>query len=275
MPNFVHVYDMEIVGFVGALLMGLSLGLVGSGGAILTVPILVYLFSIDTLLATTYSLFMVGITSLVGATVRAGSGNINWPMTFMFGVPSMISVYLSRSVLLPLLPDVIFHTSYFILHKSLFLLLLFAILMLIASYSMIRNHDEHSELNDKNGQFNPWALIYKGLLVGVVTGFLGAGGGFLIIPALVLMARTPMKKAVGTSLVIIAANSFMGFWRDYSLHHLIDWRFLLQFSTLAIFGILIGSALSHKISGDKLKPIFGYFILIMGVYIIFKELFLS
>ncbi len=275
MPNFVHVYDMEIVGFVGALLMGLSLGLVGSGGAILTVPILVYLFSIDTLLATTYSLFMVGITSLVGATVRAGSGNINWPMTFMFGVPSMISVYLSRSVLLPLLPDVVFHTSYFILHKSLFLLLLFAILMLIASYSMIRNHDEHSELSDKNGQFNPWALIYKGLLVGVVTGFLGAGGGFLIIPALVLMARTPMKKAVGTSLVIIAANSFMGFWRDYSLHHLIDWRFLLQFSTIAILGIMVGSALSHKISGDKLKPIFGYFILIMGIYIIFKELFLS
>ncbi len=275
MLNFVHVYDMEIVGFVGALFMGLSLGLVGSGGAILTVPILVYLFSIDTLLATTYSLFMVGITSLVGATVRAGSGNINWPMTFMFGVPSMISVYVSRSVLLPLLPDVVFHTSYFILHKSLFLLLLFAILMLIAAYSMIRNHDEHSELNDKNGQFNPWALIYKGLLVGIVTGFLGAGGGFLIIPALVLMARTPMKKAVGTSLVIIAANSFMGFWRDYSLHHLIDWRFLLQFSTIAILGIMIGSALSHKISGDKLKPIFGYFILLMGIYIIFKELFLS
>ncbi len=266
---------MEIVGFVGALFMGLSLGLVGSGGAILTVPILVYLFSIDTLLATTYSLFMVGITSLVGATVRAGSGNINWPMTFMFGVPSMISVYVSRSVLLPLLPDVIFHTSYFILHKSLFLLLLFAILMLIAAYSMIRNHDEHSELNDKNGQFNPWALIYKGLLVGIVTGFLGAGGGFLIIPALVLMARTPMKKAVGTSLVIIAANSFVGFWRDYSLHHLINWRFLLQFSTIAILGIMVGSALSHKISGDKLKPIFGYFILIMGIYIIFKELFLS
>lgn len=274
MLNFVHVYEMEIVGFVGALLMGLSLGLVGSGGAILTVPILVYLFSIDTLLATTYSLFIVGITSLVGATVRAGSGNINWPMTFMFGVPSMISVYVSRSVLLPLLPDVVFHTSYFILHKSLFLLLLFAILMLIASYSMIRNHDEHSELNDKNGQFNPWALIYKGLLVGIVTGFLGAGGGFLIIPALVLMARTPMKKAVGTSLVIIAANSFMGFWRDYSLHHLIDWRFLLQFSTIAILGIMVGSALSHKISGDKLKPIFGYFILLMGIYIIFKELFL-
>lgn len=275
MLNFVHVYDMEIVGFVGALFMGLSLGLVGSGGAILTVPILVYLFSIDTLLATTYSLFIVGITSLVGATVRAGSGNINWPMTFMFGVPSMISVYVSRSVLLPLLPDVIFHTSYFILHKSLFLLLLFAILMLIAAYSMIRNHDEHSELNDKNGQFNPWALIYKGLLVGIVTGFLGAGGGFLIIPALVLMARTPMKKAVGTSLVIIAANSFVGFWRDYSLHHLINWRFLLQFSTIAILGIMVGSALSHKISGDKLKPIFGYFILIMGIYIIFKELFLS
>ena len=275
MLNFVHVYEMEIVGFVGALFMGLSLGLVGSGGAILTVPILVYLFSIDTLLATTYSLFMVGITSLVGATVRAGSGNINWPMTFMFGVPSMISVYVSRSVLLPLLPDFVFHTSYFILHKSLFLLLLFAILMLIAAYSMIRNHDEHSELNDKNGQFNPWALIYKGLLVGIVTGFLGAGGGFLIIPALVLMARTPMKKAVGTSLVIIAANSFMGFWRDYSLHHLIDWRFLLQFSTIAILGIMIGSALSHKISGDKLKPIFGYFILLMGIYIIFKELFLS
>ncbi|WP_428655699.1 sulfite exporter TauE/SafE family protein [Runella sp.] len=269
---------MEIAGFIGAFLMGLSLGLVGSGGSILTVPILVYLFYIDALIATTYSLFIVGITSLVGATVRAGAGNIHWPHTLTFGIPSLVSVYLTRSFILPLIPETIFQLGGFVLTKSLFLLLLFAVLMLIASFSMIRDRNENSEEDtlptNETPPVNFFSLFSKGILVGSVTGILGAGGGFLIIPALVLMAHLPMKKAVGTSLVIIAANSFTGFWRDYYLHELIDWRFLLHFSTIAIIGILTGSSIAHKISGEKLKPIFGYFILAMGIYIIFKELLL-
>lgn len=267
---------MEIAGFIGAFLMGLSLGLVGSGGSILTVPILVYLFYIDALTATTYSLFIVGITSMVGATVRAGAGNIHWPTTLIFGLPSLVSVFLTRSFLLPVIPPVLFHHGTFVLTKSLFLLLLFAVLMLIASFSMIREKHERTE-DEKllvNRSYDPLSLFIKGILVGGVTGILGAGGGFLIIPALVLMANLPMNKAVGTSLIIITANSFMGFWRDYHLHELIDWRFLVYFSTIAITGILTGSSIAHKISGEKLKPIFGYFILLMGAFIIFKELFL-
>ncbi|RDB06785.1 sulfite exporter TauE/SafE family protein [Runella aurantiaca] len=267
---------MEIAGFIGAFLMGLSLGLVGSGGSILTVPILVYLFYIDTLIATTYSLFIVGITSLVGATVRAGAGNIHWPTTLVFGIPSLTAVYLTRSFLLPLIPPVIFQLGDFVLTKSLFLLLLFAVLMLIASFFMVRDQAETTEEDKTQGSssYNLFSLSIKGMLAGCITGLLGAGGGFLIIPALVLMANLPMKKAVGTSLVIITANSFMGFWRDYQLHELIDWRFLVYFSTIAITGILTGSSIAHKISGEKLKPIFGYFILLMGAFIIFKELFL-
>ena len=257
---------MEMAGFIGAFLMGLSLGLVGSGGSILTVPILVYLFYVDALIATTYSLFIVGITSLVGATVRAGAGNIHWPATLTFGVPSLVSVFLTRSYLLPLIPSVIFRQGNFILTKSLCLLLLFAVLMLIASFAMIKDQNEDSDEDVPSATGSSplplVALFLKGLAVGGVTGILGAGGGFLIIPALVLMVNLPMKKAVGTSLVIITANSFMGFWRDYHLHELIDWRFLLHFSTIAITGILTGSSIAHKISGEKLKPVFGYFILI-------------
>jgi len=267
---------MEIAGFIGAFLMGLSLGLVGSGGSILTVPILVYLFYIDTLIATTYSLFIVGITSLVGATVRAGAGNIHWLTTLVFGIPSMTAVYLTRSFLLPIIPSVIFQLHDFVLTKSLFLLLLFAVLMLFASFFMVRDQEETTEEDTslENTSYNLFSLSLKGILAGCITGLLGAGGGFLIIPALVLMANLPMKKAVGTSLVIITANSFMGFWRDYQLHELIDWRFLVYFSTIAITGILTGSSIAHKISSERLKPIFGYFILLMGAFIIFKELFL-
>jgi len=267
---------MEIAGYAGAFFMGLSLGLIGSGGSILTVPILVYLFSIDALLSITYSLFVVGLTSLVGAVARASSGYIHWPTTLAFGIPSVISVFLSRSFLLPLIPSTIFHFDGFTLTRSVFLLLLFAVLMLIASFSMIRGQSEHSDdgVPDSPRTQSIYSILI-GIAVGSITGILGAGGGFLIIPALVLKAKLPMRQAVGTSLIIIATNSLMGFWRDYELHELIDWRFLLYFSTIAIVGILTGSALSRQISGDKLKPIFGYFVLIMGFYIIVKELFLS
>jgi len=267
---------MEIVGYVGALLMGLCLGLVGSGGGILTVPVLVYLFGIEPLIATTYSLFVVGLTSLVGATVRAGAGHIHWPMTIVFGIPSVLSVFLTRTFLLPLVPDSILSFGTFNLGRSSFLLVLFAVLMVASSTSMIRSQADTSPDTSTSEGYRHWfSLFVKGLMVGAITGLLGAGGEFLIIPALVLMARLPMQQAVGTSLIIIATNSLTGFWRDYELHSLINWPFLVHFSTIAVIGILIGSSLARKISGDKLKPIFGYFVLVMGFYILVKELLLS
>lgn len=258
--------------------MGLCLGIIGSGGAILTVPILVYLFGIDPLIATTYSLFVVGLTSLVGATVRAGAGHIRWPMTVTFGLPSVVSVFLTRTYLLPLVPNPILHTASLTLTRSSFLLALFAVLMVVSSFSMIKKqstlpHETTSTATHNYGQL--LNMFFKGLVVGAITGLLGAGGGFLIIPALVLMAQLPMQQAVGTSLVIIATNSLTGFWRDYEHHSLISWPFLVHFSTIAVIGILVGSSVARKISGDKLKPIFGYFILLMGFYILIKELFLT
>ncbi|HAK80055.1 MAG TPA: permease [Runella sp.] len=269
---------MEIIGYAGALVMGLCLGLIGSGGAILTVPILVYLFGVEPLIATTYSLFIVGLTSLVGATVRAGAGHIHWPLTLTFGIPSVVSVFLTRTYLLPLIPNPILQAGTFILSRSSFLLALFAVLMVFSSFSMIKNPPNQFPRNSNPSAGGYWHVInmlLKGFLVGGITGLLGAGGGFLIIPALVLIARLPMQQAVGTSLVIIATNSLTGFWRDYEFHSLINWPFLVHFSTLAVIGILLGSSLARKISGDKLKPIFGYFVLVMGFYILFKELFLS
>ncbi len=262
---------MQTIGYFGALLMGLSLGLIGGGGSILTVPILVYLFSIDSVVATSYSLFIVGATSLFGSVGHIRQGNIHWPSTFYFGLPSLVSVYITRHLLVPLIPENLIHTDHFTLTKSLFLLLLFAVIMLLASYSMIRKPRLTTE--EANCQtFHYPILFVQGLMVGMVTGLVGAGGGFLIVPALVLMAHLPMKQAIGTSLVIIALNALIGFLGSLHWGELIDWPFLLIFSAIALVGIFIGSRLSFRISGAKLKPAFGWFVLVMGIYILIKEL---
>ncbi len=261
---------MEIIGYIGAVLMGLSLGLIGGGGSILTVPILVYLFSVNPVLATAYSLFIVGVTSLVGSFSHMQMGNIHWRTAIVFGIPSIISVFLTRAFIVPAIPLSIAHIGNWELTKPVALLIFFAIIMLLASYSMISNKNkESSEIKDV--KFNYPLILTEGAVVGVVTGLVGAGGGFLIIPALVLLAHLPMKQAVGTSLIIIASKSLIGFIGDLKGDEIIDWKFLLVFSSVAIVGIFTGSMLSKKISGDKLKPAFGWFVLIMGVYIIIKE----
>ena len=204
---------MEILGYIGAIIMGLSLGLIGGGGSILTVPILVYLFVIDPVLATAYSLFIVGLTSLVGSFSHM--------------------------------------------------------------YSMIRKPKAPLGPNapaDEAIKFNYPLILAEGVVVGMITGIVGAGGGFLIIPALVLLAKLPMKKAVGTSLIIIAAKSLIGFTGDLKGEEIIDWNFLFLFSAIAIGGIIGGSILSKHIPNEKLKPAFGWFVLAMGVYIIGREL---
>jgi uncharacterized protein len=265
---------MEIAGFLGALAMGLSLGLIGGGGSILTVPILVYLFSVDTVLATAYSLFIVGLTSLIGSVSHISQGNIHWRTAVVFGIPSVLGVYLTRSYLVPIIPSVLFAVGDFQVTKPIFMLLLFAVIMLLAAYSMIKK----GKTSDVQGEvvYNYPLILAEGLIVGCVTGLVGAGGGFLIIPALVLLAKLPMKQAIGTSLIIIALKSLFGFLGDLKGGStIIDWAFLLEFSGIAIIGILAGSVLSKKVSNEKLKPAFGYFVLIMGCYIIAKELFLK
>lgn len=278
---------MEILGYIGAVLMGLSLGLIGGGGSILTVPILVYLFQVDAVLATAYSLFIVGLTSLVGSFSHIKLGNIHWRTAIVFGIPSIISVFLTRSFLVPRIPDPIMTFGQnasggatFVLTKSVGLLLLFAVIMVMAAYSMIKPSKkasaDQSTVVESDGQqpkFNYPLILSEGAIVGVVTGLVGAGGGFLIIPALVLLAKLPMKQAVGTSLMIIAAKSLIGFVGDMRGNEVIDWSFLAVFSSIAVVGILIGSLLSKRIPGEKLKPAFGWFVLVMGTYIIIKELF--
>jgi uncharacterized membrane protein YfcA len=276
---------MEIIGYIGAILMGLSLGLIGGGGSILTVPILVYLFQVDAVLATAYSLFIVGLTSLVGSFSHIKLGNVHWRTAIVFGIPSIISVFLTRSYLVPRIPDPIMTFGQdpsggatLVITKSVGLLLLFAVIMVMAAYSMIKpskksGTDTLSNTEDVQPQFNYPLILAEGAIVGLVTGLVGAGGGFLIIPALVLLAKLPMKQAVGTSLMIIAAKSLIGFVGDMSGDEVIDWNFLAVFSSIAVVGILLGSWLSKRIPGEKLKPTFGWFVLVMGTYIIVKELF--
>ena len=259
----------EIIGYVCAVAMGITLGLVGGGGSILTIPILVYLFHINAKLATTYSLFIVGCTSAIGAFTHFRLGNIQLKPAMQFAIPSLASILLVRKFLLPLLPDTIFTIGHFAVSKEILIMVVFAGFMLAASYFMIKPSQPVAATKTPNG----CRVMLIGALVGMVTGFLGAGGGFLIIPALLFFTNISMKQAVGTSLLIIAFNSLLGFIGDVVMKVVIDYLFIFQIVALAVLGIIIGTQLSKKINGAKLKPAFGWFVLVMGIYIITKEMF--
>ncbi|NHM07385.1 sulfite exporter TauE/SafE family protein [Flavobacterium sp. CYK-4] len=261
---------MEILGYLASVLIGITLGLIGGGGSILTVPILVYLFAIDAENATSYSLFIVGITAMIGAYRHYVLGNLKIKTAFYFALPSIASLLIVRKILLPRIPDLLFNINGFAVTKNLLIMIVFALLMMAASVSMIR---KTTEVKTASEHFPQLALI--GFLVGFITGFLGAGGGFLIIPALLFFANLPMKQAVGTSLFIIFINSLIGFGGDLLSGIPIDYSLLLTITAIAIIGMLIGTQLSKKIDGAKLKPAFGWFVLLMGIYIIGKEIFLK
>ena len=263
--------SIVIIGFAAAIVIGISLGLIGGGGSILTVPVMVYILDIDPVLATAYSLFVVGSTSLVGAGTYMKKGLVNYKTALVFAVPSFIAVFLTRKFLVPALPDPLFSIGEAMITKNIGIMVFFALIMLAASYSMIFAKKCVDCDEDDPVVFNFPMIALEGSVVGVITGIVGAGGGFLIIPALVLLAKLPMKMAVGTSLLIIAAKSLIGFLGDLSTQT-IDWQLLLIFTGLSIVGIFIGSALSKKINEKVLKTGFGWFVLIMGIYIITKEL---
>lgn len=265
---------MEIIGYIAALAIGISLGLIGGGGSILTVPVLVYLFGINPVLATAYSLFIVGATSLVGTFPKYKEGMVNLRTALIFGLPSIAAVYATRKWIVPAIPDELFRVGDFLMTKPLMLMLLFAVLMTFASISMIRDKKNGDEEVAGEQKFNYPLIMLEGVVVGTLTGLVGAGGGFLIIPALVLLSKLPMKQAVGTSLLIIAMKSLLGFLGDIS-HYEMDWKLLLSVTALAVGGLFLGNALSRKINAATLKKGFGWFVLAMGIYIIVKELFLK
>ena len=260
----------EIVGYASALLVGLVIGLAGGGGSILTVPIFVYVFGISPVLATTYSLFVVGITSLVGSVAHLWQRRVDLRVTLAFALPSFVSVYLSRRFLLPLLPDPLIQIGSITLPKGQAILYFFVVVMVLAARAMIRNdRPERGEARDGRPRYGSLAL--DGLAVGLLTGTIGAGGGFLIVPMLVLLASLPIGRAVATSVLIIAVNSFVGFLGDVQ-HTTLNWQFLLPFTGLSVIGIFIGLSVSRFVKPEKLKKGFGWFVLTVAGYMIIREL---
>lgn len=258
---------LEFIGFSGALLIGIVLGITGGGGSILTVPIFVYVLAMNPLIATSYSLFVVGTTSAFGTFQNFKKGLVEPATAVKFAIPSLLGVYLTRKFIIHRLPEVLFYFGSLQLTKAAFLMILFAAVMFMAAYSMLTPQKEIDEANSK-GLFG---LIIQLFFVGMLIGLIGAGGGFLIIPALVKIAKLPMKKAIGTSLLIIAINSFFGFIGDVEVT-VINWGFLLPFTGVSVIGIFIGLKIQQFIDENLLKKIFGIFVLVMSILILYKEL---
>lgn len=259
--------NTQLLGYAGALIVGLVLGLIGGGGSILTVPLLVYLLGFNPIVATAYSLFTVGVSAMVGTYQKYKEGLVDFKTGLLFSFPSFIAVYLTRRYLVTEIPETLISYHHFTLTKSMSIMILFAIIMLLAAYFMIRKRKINS--TSKNQPY--YKTFFQGIVIGTITGIIGAGGGFLYVPALVIWANIPIKKAIGTSLIIVAINSLIGFMGDIQTLK-IDWFFLLSFTFIAIIGIIIGVFLSKFISGNKLKKSFGFFTLIMATYIIYREL---
>ncbi len=263
---------MEILGYLAAVVIGISLGLIGGGGSILTVPVLVYLFGVGGTEATGYSLFIVGLTALIGSFAYMKKGQVDFRTAAVFGVPSILAVYLVRGYVMPGIPANLGSLGSLAVTRDKALLVLFGALMLATAFSMIRAKSSPEEDEAPvQPEYKYGKILIEGVLVGGVTGLVGAGGGFLIIPALVLLAKLPMKRAVGTSLLIIAAKSLIGFTGDIQANSHIQWHLLLTVAGLATVGILLGSMLGQRISGAKLKPAFGWFVLVMGLFMVGKE----
>ncbi|MCB0402995.1 MAG: sulfite exporter TauE/SafE family protein [Flavobacteriales bacterium] len=264
---------MEILGYILAILIGLSTGMIGAGGSILAIPILVYCFGTEAAVtAPAYSLFIVGASSLVGVWVKARKKEVNFKSALFFGIPTIIAIFITRKLIVPAIPESILTIGHFELTNRILIMSVFAITMITASISMIRGRRELEieNLNKKNHVIN----FIGGLGVGSLSGFVGAGGGFIIIPALIRLGNHSMKEAIGTSLAIISLNSLFGFVGSVSSTP-IDWQLLLVFTLLAIAGIFVGNYFSDKVNGAQLKKAFGWFVLLMGSYILIKELILT
>lgn len=242
---------------VASVLIGVSLGILGGGGSILTVPILVYLAGMDTKEAIATSLFVVGATSLVGLVPHARAGRVRWRTGLIFGAVSMVGAY-GGGRLAEYVPETV-------------LLVAFALMMLATAVAMLRKSRKPKQAKPAHAELPVRHVIVEGLVVGAVTGLVGSGGGFLVVPALALLGGLPMSVAVGTSLLVIAMKSFSGL-----AGHLngvqIDWSLALMVTAAAVVGSLIGSRFAGRIPQDTLRKAFGWFVVVMGVFVLGQQL---
>lgn len=262
---------MDIAGYTFSLIMGVILGLLGGGGSILTVPIMVYAFGVPALIATSYSLMIVGVSSLIGVYRYAKQGLIRYKLAGLFLVPSILGVLISRLFLLPSLPETL-HLLTYSISQDRFILLFFAFLCLVIAFFMFRSRDvgRQEALNSiKTPSF--FIVGLEGLFVGMVTGFVGAGGGFMIVPALCLLCHLSIKEAIASSLFIISLKSLIGFLGDLSIGMMIEWILLSKIVILTLIGVFIGTLLNQRLNATKLRQSFAYFIILMAIFMIFKE----
>jgi hypothetical protein len=264
---------MEIIGYSIALIVGITLGLIGSGGSILAVPVLAYMFSLDEKIATAYSLFIVGVAALVGGLKQNQMNNVDWRTALIFGFPAVLGVWLVRFYIVPELPDILFYIGDFSITRRMGMFGFFAVLMFLAAFSMLKNN--HTKSGSGMVQYNYPLILLEGLFFGGVSGFIGAGGGFLIVPALVVLANLEIKIAIGTSLMIVAIKSILGFLLADAITVSIDWVFLLAFTVLTILGIIIGVKIGGFIDSNRLKTGFSYFLMVMAVFIFFIEFYVE
>lgn len=261
------------VGFFLSGVMGLLLGLTGSGGSMLTVPILVYFFGIKPSVAAGYSLLVVGSTAAFGAVSYWRQGLIKMRDTFVFVLPSTLVILLTRGLIVPAIPDPILTVAQYTLSKGAFIMSLFAFLMFFTSYLMLKP----VKITPKDmAPYDPYQHPIKlGLgsgMVGLLAGLVGAGGGFLIIPTLIILFGLSMKQAIGTSLAVITVNSLLGFQGDLFIAKIvIEWSILGPFLGLATVGMFLGIKLNYYVDGIKLKRGFAVFMLFLGVSILLEE----
>ena len=258
-----------IIGYVLSFFTGIVINLLGGGGSIMTVPILVYLFSVDPYLATSYSMFLVGLSSWLATIDNAKKKMIIYKLAFVFALPDLIVTYLIRKFLLPILPNVIFTYDNITLTKQSSIMLIFASLMMVASVNSLRSKKEPSTIRPT--EFNYPLIIIQGMLVGLVTGLVGAGGGFLIIPAFVIASKVPMNIAIYTSSLVIAISTTIGFIGDFNPQIDINWKFLLIYTAITISGVFAINPFKKKIGNHALRKTFGYLIFILSLVIFYIE----
>ena len=250
-------------------IVGLLLGLLGGGGSLLILPILVYMVGLEPVAATSYSLLIVGVAALFGAINYWRQGLVSLPSVVSFGLPSVAGVFFIRLAIMPHMPAVLLSEP-IVITKNGFVMTIFAVIVFGSSYSMI--HGRRSE-SSSHGKASTVMSILAGALVGLVTGFVGAGGGFLIVPALLLLLKLPMREAVATSLFVIALKSILGFLGDVLVVEGIQWWLLVKMIAAAVIGIGIGVKLNRRVAADRLKAAFGWFVLAIGVLILVGEFF--
>lgn len=264
------------LGYAMALATGLSLGLLGSGGSLLAVPALVYFFGLDAVTATSYSLFIVGAVSLFGFSAKARDEALEWLPTLAFAAPSVVAVFGIRKYLVHSLPTA-FVFPWGSYQRDTVILVMFAMVMLAAGLSMLRKSKPVTAAVSPRGHTlsKPgfFLLGAEGLAVGGITGLAGAGGGFLIVPAMTLLGGIPFKTAVMTSLMIISVQSLVGFTGDFAAGETIRWGFLLRFTLLSLAGVALGHAASGYWAGERLKQAYGWFTLFVSLAVLAREFF--